>query len=141
VLCFISDWVQFPSLMGFHWTWLPYEYCISGSREHRIRSSVRHCSTVQGNKASFSQNSNVSFVTDSRMLYVFFILSSFNTSRTVWSTSIRFPYRLCATWHVLQVLIFTFCEFITVVAKLITEPEIIFLCVLLNIYSFGKNFK
>lgn len=54
---FISERVQFPSLMGFHWTWVSHEYCLSRSRKHWIWSSVRHCSTLQGNETSFSENS------------------------------------------------------------------------------------
>jgi hypothetical protein len=56
-ICFISERVQFPSLMGFHWTWVSHEYCLSRSRKHWIWSSVRHCCTLQGNVTSFSENS------------------------------------------------------------------------------------
>jgi hypothetical protein len=54
---FISERVQFPSLMGFHWTWVSHEYCLSRSWKHWIWSSVRHCSTLQGNDSSFGENS------------------------------------------------------------------------------------
>lgn len=54
---FVSERIQFPSLMGFHWTWVSHEYCLSRSRKHWIWSSVRHCSTLQGNETSFSENS------------------------------------------------------------------------------------
>jgi hypothetical protein len=47
---------------------------------------------------------HILFVTDSRMLYVFFILSSVNTSGTVYSSLeyqyICFPHRFCVTAHI-----------------------------------------
>lgn len=66
---FVSERVQFPTLMGFHWTWVSHEYCLSRSRKHWIWSSVRHCSTLQGNETSFSETVYMSSTT-TKTIYI-----------------------------------------------------------------------